>query len=128
MLPEASSSPDSLRLANLHASNIGIRTQVEDITPVLNAAGCYQRSAEAIRKVIPEYQANLKFKVVLPDLLVQSTYPIFSVVVQLPDGSQKKSRLTYDAYLSIMAAMNLKQRTRKMMEYYYADRYRRPIG
>jgi NAD+ synthase len=123
MLPEASSSPDSLRLATLFASQVGIRTQVEDITPTLTAAGCYRRSAEAIRKVIPDYQENLKFKIVLPDLLEHTTYPIFSVVVQLPDGSQKKSRLTYDAYLSILAAMNFKQRTRKMMEYYYADRY-----
>jgi NAD+ synthase len=123
MLPEAGSSPDSLRLAKLHASRIGIPTQVEDITPILTAAGCYQRSAEAIRKVMPDYQENLKFKIVLPSLLEHATYPIFSVVVQLPDGSQKKSRLTYDAYLSILAAMNFKQRTRKMMEYYYADRH-----
>ena len=28
-----------------------------------------------------------------------------------------------DAYLGIVAATNFKQRTRKMMEYYYADRY-----
>jgi len=123
MLPEAGSSPDSLRLANLHAASIGIRTQVEDITSILTAAGCYQRSAEAIRKVIPDFQENLKFKIVLPALLEHATYPIFSVVVQFPDGSQKKSRLTYETYLSVLAAMNFKQRTRKMMEYYYADRY-----
>jgi len=123
MLPEASSSPDSLRLAKLHACQLVIPTQVEDITPILSAAGCYLRSADAIRKVIPEYQENLKFKVVLPDLLDRATYPIFSVVVQLPDGSQIKRRLTHEAYLSILAAMNFKQRTRKMMEYYYADRY-----
>jgi NAD+ synthase len=123
MLPEAGSSADSLRLANLQASRLGIRTQVEDITPILTAAGCYRRSAEAIRKVIPDFQENLKFKIVLPDLLVQATYPIFSVVVQSADGSQKKSRLTYESYLSVVAAMGFKQRTRKMMEYYYADRY-----
>ena len=123
MLPEADSSPDSLRLAQLLASGIGIRTQIEEITSILGAAGCYRRAAEAIRKVIPEYQENLKFKVVLPDLVEGSTYSIFSVVVQFPDGSQKKRRLTYESYLSLLAAMNFKQRTRKMMEYYYADRY-----
>jgi NAD+ synthase len=123
MLPEASSSPESLRLAKLFASQIGIRTEVEDITPILTAARCYQRSAEAIRKVMPEFQEDLKYKMVLPNLLEEATYPIFSVVVQFPDGSQKKSRLTFEAYLGILAAMNFKQRTRKMMEYYYADRY-----
>jgi len=121
MLPEAGSSPDSLRLAHLQASRIGIRTQVEDITPILTAAGCYQRCAGAIRKVIPEFHESLKFKIVLPNLLEDVAYPIFSVVVQLADGSQKKSRLTYETYLGLVAAMNFKQRTRKMMEYYYAD-------
>jgi len=121
MLPEAGSSPDSLRLAHLQASRIGIRTQVEDITPILTAAGCYQRCAVAIRKVIPEFHESLKFKIVLPNLLEDVAYPIFSVVVQLADGSQKKSRLTYETYLGLVAAMNFKQRTRKMMEYYYAD-------
>jgi NAD+ synthase len=121
MLPEAGSSPDSLRLAQLQAFRIGIQTQVEDITPILTAAGCYQRCAEAIRKVIPEYREDFKFKIVLPNLLDAVAYPIFSVVVQFPDGAQKKSRLTYETYLGLVAAMNFKQRTRKMMEYYYAD-------
>lgn len=123
MLPETGSSPDSLRLAHLQASRIGIRTQVEDITPILTAAGCYRRCDEAIRKAIPEYREGLKFKIVLPNLLDDAAYSIFSVVVQLADGSQKKSRLTYETYLGLVAAMNFKQRTRKMMEYYYADLY-----
>jgi NAD+ synthase len=123
MMPESASSPDSLRLADLSASKLGIRTQVEDVTPILKATGCYQRSAEAIRKVYPAYEEDLKFKIVLPDSLDPTTYPIFSVVIQLRDASRKTIRLTYDAYLSILAAMNFKQRTRKMMEYYYADRY-----
>ncbi len=38
-------------------------------------------------------------------------------------GETKKVRLSLDAYLGIVAATNFKQRTRKMMEYYYADRF-----
>ena len=121
MLPSAASSPDSLRLAHLQASRIGIRTQVEDLSPILVAAGCYQRAADAIRKVMPEFHESLKYKIVLPPLLGDAAYPIFSVVVQLADDSQKKRRLTHETYLGLVAAMNFKQRTRKMMEYYYAD-------
>ena len=36
---------------------------------------------------------------------------------------QRRERLTPDAYLSIVAATNFKQRVRKMMEYHYADRF-----
>jgi NAD+ synthase len=42
-------------------------------------------------------------------------------VVQSPDGVIKKVRLSPSAYLGIVAATNFKQRTRKMIEYYYAD-------
>jgi NAD+ synthase len=60
---------------------------------------------------------------VLPGVLEQDTYRIFSVVVESPSGQQQKVRLTRDAYLGIVAATNFKQRTRKMLEYYYADRH-----
>ena len=52
-----------------------------------------------------------------------SAYPIFSVVVESPQGERTKARLTLDSYLGVIAATNFKQRTRKMMEYYYADRF-----
>jgi NAD+ synthase len=123
MLPEADSSPDSLRFANLLAQSLGIRTHVEDIAGILTAAGCYQRRDEAIRKVIPQYTEGYKCKIVLPDQVNESAYPIFSVVVQSPVGERTKARLTLDAYLGVVAATNFKQRTRKMMEYYYADRF-----
>jgi NAD+ synthase len=121
MLPEADSSPDSLHFANLLAQTFGIRTHVEDIAGILNAAGCYRRRDEAIRKVIPEYKEGYKCKIVLPDQVNGSAYPIFSVVVQSPTGERTKTRLTLDSYLGVVAATNFKQRTRKMMEYYYAD-------
>src|SRR5579864_9135078 len=121
MLPEADSSPDSLQFANLLARSLGLRTQVEDIASILTAAGCYQRRDAAIRTVIPEYTAGYKCKIVLPDQVNGSAYPIFSVVVESPLGERSKARLTLDSYLGVMAATNFKQRTRKMMEYYYAD-------
>src|SRR5580692_2653123 len=121
MLPEADSSPDSLRFANLLAQSLGLRTHKEDIAGILTAAGCYQRRDEAIRKVIPEYGVGYKCKIVLPDQVNGSAYPIFSVVVESPLGERTKARLTLDSYLGVVAATNFKQRTRKMMEYYYAD-------
>jgi len=121
ILPEADSSPDSLYFANLLAQSLGLRTHLEDIAGILTAAGCYQRRDEAIRKVIPEYKDGYKCKIVLPDQVNGSAYPIFSVVVESPTGERTKTRLTLDSYLGVVAATSFKQRTRKMMEYYYAD-------
>ncbi len=121
--PDADSSGDSLRLGRMVAEALDIRSFVEDITPILRAARCYERRDEAVRSVVPDYTEGYKCKIVLPNLLDERRYPVFSVVVQSPSGGIARARLTPDAYAGILAAMNCKQRTRKMIEYYYADRY-----
>jgi NAD+ synthase len=120
-MPESESSPDSLSLGRMLTDNLGIRSVLEDITPILDSAGCYRRRDDAIRTMIPEYGEGYKCKITLPDLLAEDRYALFSVVVQSPAGITQKVRLSLDAYLSIVAASNFKQRTRKMMEYYHAD-------
>jgi len=121
-MPEKDSSDDSLTLGRLLAERLGIPTVVEDIAPALSALGCYRRRDASIRKVIPEYGPGWKSKIVLPDLLAGSYYSIYSIVAQSPAGEVHKKRLTPEAYLGVVAATNFKQRTRKMLEYYHADR------
>lgn len=120
--PEADSSPDSLRLGQMVATALKAQSTLEDISEILKGARCYQRRDDAVRLVVPEYGTGYKFKIVLPGLLDANRYAIFSAVVQSPDGQTQKIRLTPEAYLGILAATNFKQRTRKMMEYHYADR------
>ena len=122
-MPEADSEPDSLRLGTALAETFGIRTEYENITPILTAARCYERRDEAIRSVVPEYGAGYKSKIVLPNVRDDSHYSVYSVVVEAPDGTQKRTRLTPEAYFGIVASTNFKQRTRKMLEYFYADRF-----
>lgn len=122
-MPERESSPESLRLGRLLADYLGIRTELEDITTILQTAGCYRRRDEAIRMLIPEYDEGYKCKIALPSAGEQNGYALFSLVVQPPGGAEIKVRLTAEVYRGIVAATNFKQRARKMMEYYYADRY-----
>jgi NAD+ synthase len=121
-IPERDSDPDSLRLGRLLAERYGIDSAVEDITPILAAAGCYRRRDQFIREVFPEYGPGYKSKMVLPDVLVNRGYNVHSLVIQSPDGTQKRTRLPLHVFLGIVAATNMKQRTRKQMEYYHADR------
>ncbi len=119
--PEAESSADSLRLGQMLAEALDARCAVEDISAILRAARCYERRDTAIRLVAPEYGPGYRCKIVLPPVTEDREYAIFSVVIQSPDGKTEKVRLTSDAYLGIVAATNFKQRTRKMIEYHYAD-------
>ncbi len=120
-LPETDSSSESLRLGRMVAEALDVRAVVEDISPVLQAARCYERRDESVRTVFPEYGEGYKCKIVLPNLVDSNRYAVFSVVIQTPEGETKTVRLSAAAYLGILAATNFKQRTRKMMEYYYAD-------
>ena len=121
LMPERESSADSLSLAQMLAEQLGIEAIVEDITALLEAAGCYRRRDEAIRSVIPEYGPEHRSKIVLSQL-GDGAYRVFSVVAERPDGTQVRTRLTPEAYLAVIAATNFKQRTRKMLEYFHADR------
>lgn len=123
-MPERDSSPESLDLGRLLAEHLGISTVLEDVSAVLEAAGCYRRRDEALRTVFPEYGPGFKSKIVLPDLLEGETYRLFSAVVESPTGQTRRERLSLEAYQGVVAATNFKQRVRKMMEYYHADRLR----
>ncbi len=121
-MPERDSSDDSLRLGKLLAESIGIPTVLENIGATVAAAGCYERQVDAIRTVFPEYGEGYKCKVTLPSILESERLNVSQLTIQSPGGEQKTSRLPVSAYLQLVAATNFKQRVRKMMEYYHADR------
>lgn len=121
-LPEQESDTETLAFSTQLTDWLGIRSAVEDISPILRAAGCYRRRDEAIRAVIPEFGEGYKSKIVLPSVVDSDAFRLFSVVVEAPDGTRTSKRLPTAAYLEIVAASNFKQRTRKMLEYYHADR------
>jgi NAD+ synthase len=121
-MPETESSGDSLKLGRLLAESLKIPSLLEDISPALNGARCYERRDEFVRMVVPAFGPGWKCKLVLPGMLAESAYAIFSIVVESPEGARTKTRLTAEAALGIVAATNFKQRVRRMMEYYHADR------
>jgi len=120
-MPERDSAAETLGLSRSVSDTFGFESVHEDITPVLEAYGCYQRRDQAIATVFPDFGPGWKAKIVLPGL-DGGELNVYSVVVQRPDGSIDKQRLPLKAYLQIVAATNFKQRTRKTLEYYHADR------
>ena len=122
LMPEADSSPDSLELGRLIAASLEIETVVEDITLTLAAFRCYERRDAAIREAIPDYGPGWRSKIVLPPLLGSDRLRTYSVVGESPNGERVEKRLSASAYLQIVAATNFKQRTRKALEYFHADR------
>lgn len=122
LMPERHSAEDTEPLARLAAEAFGVQAIEEDITAILEAAGCYRRYDEAVRGVIPAYGEGWKSKIVISGTAEKNRFNLFHIVACSPDGGLIRERLPLEAYLQVVAATNFKQRTRKMMEYYHADR------
>src|SRR5438105_12030228 len=124
MMPEKDSDAESEGLARGLARQYEVEPVLEDVTPALEGFGCYRRRDEAIRRVFPEYDPTqgYKAKIVLPqNLLEESTLNVFSLTMVTPDGEERTTALPVREFLQIVAASNLKQRTRMATLYYHAE-------
>jgi len=124
MMPDKDSDPESEQMARRLAAHFGVEPKLEVITAALEGFDCYRRRDDAIRRVFPEYDtsAGYKAKIVLPqNLLDEDTLNVFSVVVITPGGKELSKQLPVREFLQIVAASNLKQRTRMSMLYYHAE-------
>lgn len=121
-MPENDSDPESLELGRSVTQTFGFEAVVEEIGPTLAAMGCYERRDACIRRLVPDYGPGWACKIVIANALSGNGYAVSSLVVQSPNGEAQKIRLSAEVYQGIIAATNMKQRTRKQMEYYHADR------
>ncbi|MDO9270835.1 MAG: NAD(+) synthase [Methylobacter sp.] len=121
LLPERDSASESSIRGRMVAEQLGIAYEEFDIAPVLDALGCYHWRDEAIRAVFPSYTSEWKNKIVISGGQA-GTFNYFKLVVQSPDGRLFEERLDAKHYLQIVAATNFKQRVRKTLEYFHADR------
>ena len=121
ILPEQDSSDDSAIRAGILARHLGVQTETFNIAPTLDAIGCYRWRDEAVRSVIPEYGTGWRMKIVITGG-IDGRINHFKIIAQAPDGVQVEKSLGLKPYLQIVAATNFKQRIRKTLEYFHADR------
>jgi NAD+ synthase len=121
LLPERDSSGTSTERGEALARHLGIEARKVDIGDTLEAIGCYRERDEAIRTLIPEFGDGWKQKIVIGGG-IERGINFFKIVAQSPDGRLFEQRLPHEQYLRIVAATNYKQRIRKTIEYFHADR------
>lgn len=123
LMPEREAPDEARQRAEDFCRDLGIAYEVEDITAALEAAGCYRRRDEAIRRVFPDYGPGWRQKIVLGnDPTQDGRLSHFDLVARPPEGEDRRARLPAAAYLQVTAATNMKQRIRKLTEYYHAER------
>ena len=121
LMPERESGSEGLELARQVARQLNIEYALEDLTPALEGLGCYRWRDQAMQQVFPDYTPDWKSKIVIANS-GNGGYNYFKLVVQAPDGQRYEQRLALQHYLQIVAATNYKQRLRKAVEYFHADR------
>lgn len=121
LLPERESSGASARLGRAVVEQFGIPWREENIAPTLEAIGCYRWRDDAIRSLVPEYSPAWRSKIVIARE-PGGAYSFFKLVLLPPQGELVEIRLPHEQYLQIVAATNFKQRIRKTLEYFHADR------
>jgi len=126
LLPERDSSAVGTERARRLACQLGIAHEIFDIGPALAALGCYERRDAAVRRVFPSYGAGWRNKIVIAGGL-DGGINFFKLVVESPNRDRQETRLPARDYLEIVAATNFKQRVRKTMDYFHADRLHRAV-
>lgn len=121
LLPERDSASTSAERGAHVARQLGIAFETENIGPTLDAIGCYRWRDSAIQRLFPEYAPDWKSKIAIAGG-AQGHINFFKLVVQSPAGEVREARLPIREYLQIVAATNYKQRIRKTVEYFHADR------
>lgn len=130
LMPEKDSAQASEDKGRLVAEQLGVEALLEPIGATVEAIGCYRWRDEAMRSVFPAYGPDWKSKIAIaqagePGAAGRISY--FKLIVQSPDGQMHEARLPLRAYLQIVAATNHKQRIRKTVEYFHADRLNRAV-
>jgi NAD+ synthase len=125
VLPERDSVDRDQVLAEQWAVELGIEAITENISPILKAAGCYRWRDDAVRTVVPAFGEGWQCKVGYGGGAANGArLNVWYLTTRSPGGETQRVRLTPEAYRGIVAATNFKQRVRKMVEYYHADRLR----
>lgn len=121
ILPERDSDPDSEARARILIEHLGVRFERVDISKTLEAIGCYAARDGAVQAILPGYDARWKMKLVISGGQ-RGEVNRFRLLARSPDGALHERRLDLPTYLAIVAATNFKQRIRKTLEYFHADR------
>ena len=123
ILPEKESNPISAEYALKHAVKMGIKTVKVDITKCLESFNAYERRNAVIKGIFPEFDESFRFHISLPqNLLDKDRLNYHSITVEDRNGERQKKRVSGNDWLEISACQNMKQRTRMIMLYYYAEK------
>lgn len=123
ILPEKESSPESKNLAKSLAEQLGIQTEIIDITSILNAFNVYKIREDIVRKYFSSFNEECTYRLAVShDAVIKGGLRIPFLEIQDSTKEIHKFRLTPSDFSILSSATSIKHRTRMTMLYYFAEK------
>lgn len=121
IMPEKESETTSQLHAQKLAEKFNIKTEIINITSILDSFGVYQHKESIIKSKFPDFNESCKYRVVVPPKL-KNTIGIPFVEVLDDKNKKHKLKISLSEFLTLTAATSVKHRVRMTMLYFYAEK------
>lgn len=122
LLPEKESAPSSKTLGAKICESLGVAYEEVPISPILESLNIYEMKERVIKRACPEYDPQVhKTSLILPDFLDQELLNIPYIRLIKDGETVGKYRLKANDYLELIGLQGVKQRSRMIVQYMYAE-------
>lgn len=124
ILPEKESSPSSRELGIDLCEALKIRYEEVPITPMLESFNIYSRKEALIRELFPQYDPAIHTTSLSrpPMITAEKVLNIPSLILLKKREVVSTKRLSAAQFFNILSLQNVKQRTRMIVEYMFAEK------
>jgi NAD+ synthase len=124
ILPEKESSPSSRKLGIDLCKTLKIRYDEVPITPMLESFTIYSKKEALIRELFPHYDPTIHTTSLSrpPIIAAEKVLNIPSLILLKNREAIGTKRLTASQFLYVLSLQNVKQRTRMIVEYMFAEK------
>jgi NAD+ synthase len=123
LLPEEESAPSSKTLGAEICESLGVQYEEVPISSILRSLNIYEHKEQIIKRTCPEYDPSIhKTSLILPDFLNQGLLNVPYIRLVKDGETVGKYRLKANDYLELIGLQGVKQRSRMLVQYMYAEK------
>lgn len=123
LLPEKESAPSSRVLGAEICEDLGVSYEEVPISPILESLDIYNKKEQVIKRACPEYDPEVhKTSLVLPDFMSTGVVNVPYIKLAKDGEIVAQHRLKANDYLELIGLQGVKQRSRMIVQYMYAEK------
>ena len=121
IMPEKESESESQVLAKQFADKYNIKTEIIDISSILDSFGVYENKEKIVKEKFPNFNNDCKYRLVVPPKF-ENTVGIPYLNILDDKNKQHKLKISSFEFLALTAATSIKHRVRMTMLYYHGEK------